>query len=364
MKTGDFIYSRLFAWRGAFGVINTHLDGCYVSGEFPTFTPIAEKIDITYLQLWFRLSKIIEIVEADCTGSTPLTRNRFKENFFLALEIPLPPLEEQRRIVARIEELAARIEEARGLRYEAEEEAEALPHVTARKLLSEIQVQSSELHHCLDTKRDGVQTGPFGAQLGTQDFTHTGIPILTIGNIQYSGLKLDNLKYVSEQKAEQLARFVIREGDILFARMGTVGRCCVASREAEGWLFNYHIIRVALDKAKADSRYIHWSIQASPDIEEYLDEKIRGATRQGVNSTIVSSLPVRIPPLPEQRRIVTYLDDLQAKVDALRQLQAKTQADCYHRSSTKHSRESLCELIVISPNATLERSIEKKCQLL
>ena len=109
--------------------------------------------------------------------------------------------------------------------------------------------------------------------------------------------------------------------------MGTVGRCCVVSREAEGWLFNYHIIRVALDKAKADSRYIHWSIQASPDIEEYLDEKIRGATRQGVNSTIVSSLPIRVPPLPEQRRIVTYLDELQAKVDALKQLQAETQTE-------------------------------------
>jgi type I restriction enzyme S subunit len=85
VKAGDFIYSRLFAWRGAFGVINTHLDGYCVSGEFPTFTPIAEKIDITYLQLWFRLPKTIEIVEADCTGSTPLTRNRFKENFILVM---------------------------------------------------------------------------------------------------------------------------------------------------------------------------------------------------------------------------------------------------------------------------------------
>ena len=126
VQAGDFIYSRLFAWRGAFGVINSHLDGCYVSGEFPTFRSIADVIDAEFLRLWFRLPTTIKAVEARCSGSTPLTRNRFKEHYFLAMEIPLPPLDEQRRIVARIEELAAKIKEARGLRRQAVEEAQSL----------------------------------------------------------------------------------------------------------------------------------------------------------------------------------------------------------------------------------------------
>jgi len=122
----DFIYSRLFACRGAFGVISKELDGCYVSSEFPAFVPVPGKIDVEYLKYWFRLPSVIATVDADCSGSTPLTRNRFKENFFRALEIPLPPLAEQRRVVARIEELAAKIHEARTLRHQAAEEAEAL----------------------------------------------------------------------------------------------------------------------------------------------------------------------------------------------------------------------------------------------
>src|SRR5438094_4505374 len=97
---GDFIYSRLFACRGAFGVISEELDGCYVSSEFPTFLPVSGKIDIEFLRYWFRLPTVIACVDEDCSGSTPLTRNRFKEQFFLALEIPLPLLVEQRRIVA------------------------------------------------------------------------------------------------------------------------------------------------------------------------------------------------------------------------------------------------------------------------
>jgi restriction endonuclease S subunit len=119
---GDFIYSRLFAWRGAFGVISAELDGCYVSGEFPTFLPTNGQVDVNFLRYWFRLPSTLARVEEDCTGSTPLTRNRFKEQFFLSLEIPLPPLAEQQRIVARIEELASKVEEAQELRLRIKKE--------------------------------------------------------------------------------------------------------------------------------------------------------------------------------------------------------------------------------------------------
>ncbi|MBI4715476.1 MAG: restriction endonuclease subunit S [Nitrospirae bacterium] len=123
---GDFIYSRLFASRGAFGVVDASLDGCYVSGEFPTFVPMSDRIDLKFLRYWFQLPKTLARVNENCSGSTPLTRNRFKENFFLSLEIPLPPLSAQRRIVARIEELATKIEEAQILRKQAVDEAKAL----------------------------------------------------------------------------------------------------------------------------------------------------------------------------------------------------------------------------------------------
>jgi type I restriction enzyme S subunit len=154
-----------------------------------------------------------------------------------------------------------------------------------------------------------------------------GVPIITIGNVQHNGLVLEGLKYVTPEKADQLVRFTMREGDILFARMGTVGRSCVVPKEAEGWLFNYHIIRVALDKSKVDPRYIHWTMRTSEDIDKYLSEKIRGATRQGVNSEIVGSLPCRIPALPDQRRIVAYLDGLQAQVAELTAWQDATQVE-------------------------------------
>jgi type I restriction enzyme S subunit len=116
-------------------------------------------------------------------------------------------------------------------------------------------------------------------------------------------------------------------GDVLFARMGTVGRCSVVPVEASGWLINYHIIRVALDQERVDSRFIHWTIQASRDVEGYLEDKIRGATREGVNSKIVAQLPCRVPSLCEQRRVVAELDSLQIQVEAMKKLQTETTSE-------------------------------------
>jgi type I restriction enzyme S subunit len=106
VESGDFIYSRLFAWRGAFGVIPPPLDGCYVSNEFPLFHANGAKLEAGYLNRWFQLPSVWRRVEENCTGSTPTTRNRFKENHFLDLEIPLPPLAEQQALVGRLDALA------------------------------------------------------------------------------------------------------------------------------------------------------------------------------------------------------------------------------------------------------------------
>jgi type I restriction enzyme S subunit len=324
---GDFVYNRLFGWKGSFAVATAENHGCYVSNEFPCFAVDSNLLEDQYLRWYFTQPSAWQEALGLSAGGTPTSRNRLKEEKLLRMRIPLPPVPEQRRIVARIEELAGKTAEAWALRQHALAEADSVVVATARKLLTAVDARSTELGSWLDPQRDGIQTGPFGAQLGSSDFVPLGIPVLTIGNVQYGGLSLSGLKYVSSEKVEDLARYRIKTGDILFARMGTVGRCCIAPPEAEGWLINYHIIRVALDRARVEPRYIVWSIRASPDVEEYLEDKIRGATREGVNSTIVAGLPVRIPSVAFQRQIVAQLDELELKVGSVRALQAGTAAE-------------------------------------
>lgn len=126
VEYGDFIYSRLFAWRGAFGVIDHDLEGCFVSNEFPVFTADSDRVCTSFLRYWFRLPAVWRRVEEDCTGSTPTTRNRYKEQFFLSLQVPLPPLVEQRAIVARLDALADKVRQVNERLDAIERDAERL----------------------------------------------------------------------------------------------------------------------------------------------------------------------------------------------------------------------------------------------
>lgn len=122
VKAGDFVYSRLFAWQGSFGIIPEELDYCYASNEFPIFAVDEARVDPRFLVFWFGLPQTQRKVEADCFGSTPGTRNRYKEEYFFKLEAPCPSLNEQQRIVPKLDKVAGLVGEMQSLRHEINRE--------------------------------------------------------------------------------------------------------------------------------------------------------------------------------------------------------------------------------------------------
>jgi hypothetical protein len=97
---GALIYNRLFAWKASFAVVPREFAGYYVSSEFPQFIPDRVRIIPEYLYLFCTRETTIRAVNSASTGSSAVSRNRFKEEEFLAFEIPLPPFAEQEAIAA------------------------------------------------------------------------------------------------------------------------------------------------------------------------------------------------------------------------------------------------------------------------
>ncbi len=97
---GALIYNRLFAWKASFAIVPPDLADCYVSNEFPQFIADPAKLLPDYLYLWCITEQTIKAVNAASTGSAAVSRNRFREEYFLDFEISLPPLLVQRKIVA------------------------------------------------------------------------------------------------------------------------------------------------------------------------------------------------------------------------------------------------------------------------
>ena len=119
VKQGQFIYSRLFAFEGAYGVVPSEFDGAFVSNEYPTFDVDRSRLLPQFLELYFKQPTVWEAVAKASTG-VGHRRQRVPPSGVLSTTIPLPPLSVQQRAVSRVEAIAGRIEEARRLRAEAE----------------------------------------------------------------------------------------------------------------------------------------------------------------------------------------------------------------------------------------------------
>ena len=132
----DFVISQPKAWEGALARVTSDFEGWYLSPVFPTFSTDPNLLLPTYLEWFCKRQSVWRDLQIKSKGMGA-RRETVSPEQFLSLEIPLPPLAEQRRIVSRIEALAAMIGEALGLRNDLIKEILALP----RALLGE---QSSQ----------------------------------------------------------------------------------------------------------------------------------------------------------------------------------------------------------------------------
>jgi type I restriction enzyme S subunit len=322
VEAEDFIYSRLFAWRGAFGVIPPEMDGCYVSGEFPTFRPIAGKADVEFVRLWFRLGDTLDRVLADCTGSTPLTRNRFKEEFFLRLRIPLPPLPEQRRIVARIEELAGKVGEARRGALEAGESAASLWGSFSGAMFGALSDQPTTRVEDVSTAvTKGTTPGTYG-----YDFVEEGVPFLRVEEVGNGYVNWRGSPFRLGPEANQfMARSRTQPGDVLVTIAGTIGRSAVVPQDAPQLNMNQAVALVRPTEAVLPTYLSHFF--RSPMGQEQMTRATVTTAISNISLATIRRLRVPLPSAGTQRKIVAELDALQAKVDELKRLQAETQAE-------------------------------------
>jgi type I restriction enzyme, S subunit len=123
-EAGDIIVNKIWARNGSVAVVQLHLAGCYGSAEFPMFRARADQLDPRWMHWVTKTPTFWEQCDEKSRGTSG--KNRIKPEQFLNVEIPLPPLAEQRRVVARIESLESQIREGLNLRRQVTEEVETL----------------------------------------------------------------------------------------------------------------------------------------------------------------------------------------------------------------------------------------------
>jgi type I restriction enzyme S subunit len=154
--------------------------------------------------------------------------------------------------------------------------------------------------------------------MGRGDFVSDvagAVPVLTIGCLQPGGIDRAKAAFVTPEKATGLARYRLRDGDIVFSRMATVGRAGLVPATYEGALFNYHLMRLRLDQQAVEPRFLVYYVRGSRTVTDYVRMVNHGMTRDGINTAQLLSMPVPIAPRPQQDRIVAAIDSYFSRLD-------------------------------------------------
>ncbi|MBI5315141.1 MAG: restriction endonuclease subunit S [Nitrospirae bacterium] len=322
VEADDIVVNKIWARNGSVAVVPDKLAGCYVSGEFPTFKPTAERLE----PLWFHWLTKTPTFWEQCDEKSRGTsgKNRIRPERFLEIEIPLPPLPEQRRIVARIESLTEKVQNAQGLRQELFDERDSLVGAVLNRFLGNPytgergKLQIADWCKLTDVVTD-VADGPHI----TPRYVDGGVPFITVLNITSGRISFRDHKYITpEDHKLYQKRARADKGDVLISKDGTIGVPCFVDTDREFSFF----VSVALVKPKAnvlDGEFLTWVLRA-PYLQERMKSQSRGDMIRHLVLREIRELTVPLPSIHEQRRIVAYLDGLQAKVDELKQLQAET----------------------------------------
>ncbi len=188
VENGDIIVNKIWARNGSVSVVDERLAGCYCSGEFPLFQPITSRLEPRWFYWITKTRSFWERCDAQSRGTSG--KNRIRPEKFLEIPIPLPPLPEQRRIVAKIEQLAAKIEEARAVRGRASDETGALEKASVDRVYQE------RLAVCGPTALAEACTSITDGDHLTPPSSDQGVPFIFVGNVSTGSLHFHDCKYV------------------------------------------------------------------------------------------------------------------------------------------------------------------------
>jgi type I restriction enzyme S subunit len=300
VKAGDLVVAEIDAKVGGVGIVPADLEGAIVSSHYFLYEIDESVCDPTYLEYYIRKGAAEEQFQEFVRGSTNYAAIRAYHA--LQLQIPLPPLPEQRRIVARIEELAARIDEALNLK-----QAARMDSANLWKMLSNI---------ARDTPHPLRELGEIADFLDGQR--------IPLSKSEREGRQGSYPYYGASGIIDYVDDFIFDEDLILLSEDGAnlINRSKPIAFIARGryWVNNHaHVLRPKPDVA--DLRFLKYAL-SDYDVSIY-----NFASAQAkLNQRNAAQISFPLPPLPEQHRIVAHLDALQAQVDELTALQDATQA--------------------------------------
>lgn len=318
-RAGEFLVAEIDAKVGGFGIVPDDLDGTIVSNHYFRYSHRPECLDNKYLGWFVKTRAFREQVEAQ--GSTNYAAIRPDD--VLGYKIPLPPLNEQRCIVERIEDLAAKVDEARELRAVADSQQDSF--LTARVTQCFAELEAAYSRKGFGSCNTHISSGPrnWGKHYSAQGWRFYRAQDIS----RDYRISQQNIVFVEPPPGEQGRSAKLEDGDLLIVITGaTVGRVAVFDSSLPAGLVSQHVSVCRLPQNVFFPRFAWWGLRGADGQAQLLGNKY-GQGKPGLNLEQVRNLSLPCPPTEIQKSVVAELDALETNVDKVKALQSETAAE-------------------------------------
>ena len=322
IRPGDLVVSGINAAKGAIAVYGTENEGTAAATiHYGAYSPKGNRVDTMFLWWLLRSGTFRELLHEYVPGGI---KTELKAKRLLPVPIPLPPLSEQRRIVARIEELAGKVTEARDLHHAASTATEVLGGAVMSTICAQAECQTRTVRQLLAGSE--LRNGRSVKSSGDVE----GVRCLILSSMRDGRIDVTDAKPVPLSRSEA-DPFLARKGDVFVMRGNGSKRLCgragLVVDEPDSIVFPDLFIHVPLprDRVLPEFFVAAWNSASTRKVVEEKAKTTSGIWK--INQGHIETTSIPVPPVDIQRQIVAELDALQTKLDEMKRLQAETQAE-------------------------------------
>ena len=297
INDGDVLISwsaslGVYVWNRGKALLNQHI-----------FKVVFDKIPVDKQYFVYAVRYNLKKMESKTHGAT--MKHIVKKDFDNTV-VPFPSLEKQ----AEIADLLQKVTEVIRLRGKELQYLDDLIRARFVEMFGDLADPTCKWGKCrlVDTcvNSDDIKCGPFGTQLGKNEYTEEGVAVWEIPQIN-SEFKTSPTHFVTEKKAAELDAYSIIPGDIAMSRKGNVGRCAVFPATFENGIIHSDVLRIRLNEAKAVPEFMMRQLHYSGDIQHQIELVSSGAIMAGINVTKLKQIFVYLPPIELQNEFVAFV---------------------------------------------------------
>ena len=317
-KEGQILYGRLRPYLNKHDI--TSFDGV-CSTDILVFE-VTNLVANVLVDNFFNLPFFIEYVVSNSKG---INLPRVSEETVLNTTFPLPPLSEQQRIVERIEELFAKLDEAKERLQEvadsfAVRKAAILHKAFTGELTKQWRRENGVSDESWEEKKgeDFFEYVTSGSRGWAKYYSDKGSIFVRMGNLNHGTIELDfsDIQYVELPDQVEGQRSKLQKNDILISITADVGMIGLVREDMDAYI-NQHVA-LARPKDNLYAEFLAWYFVSDVGLKQ-MQNKQRGATKIGLGLQDIRSIILKIPSLPEQHEIVRLIDALLARERAAQQ---------------------------------------------